>query len=173
MALGRMFRYSIKTESELVPLKEELRHTADYSIIQEIRFNHQYMLKIKVPEECMDIVVLKLILQPLVENALYHGLNYCKNGNEICVAAKLENTDMILSVEDNGIGLSQEKISQLREMLNEKPEFSELGQRCANSIGIKNIHTRIQLYYGKKYGLFLEEQPEKGAKISIIIPILR
>ena len=173
MALGRMFRYSIKTESELVPLKEELRHTADYSIIQEIRFNHQYMLKIKVPEECMDIVVLKLILQPLVENALYHGLNYCKNGNEICVAAKLENTDMILSVEDNGIGLSQEKISRLREMLNEKPEFSELGQRCANSIGIKNIHTRIQLYYGKKYGLFLEEQPEKGAKISIIIPILR
>ena len=173
MALGRMFRYSIKTESELVPLREELRHTADYSIIQEIRFNHQYTLKIAVPEICKDIVVLKLILQPLVENALYHGLNYCKNGDKIQVTARIEKSDMILAVEDNGIGLSPEKIFQLKSLLNKEPKFSELGQRCAQSIGIKNIHTRIQLYYGKNYGLFLDEQPEKGAKISIRVPILQ
>lgn len=173
MALGRMFRYSIKTESELVPLKEELRHTADYSTIQEIRFNHQYTLKIDVPEDCCEIVVLKLILQPLVENALYHGLNYCKNGNEIQVKARRGKTDMILSVEDNGIGFSKEKIDEIKAMLEEATEVSELGQRCTKSIGLKNIHTRIQLYYGKKYGLFLEEQPEKGARISILVPILQ
>lgn len=173
LSLGRMFRYSIKTDSELVPLSAELTHTLDYSTIQEIRFDHRYSLIMEIPQELKNILVLKLILQPLVENALYHGLNYCKSGNQIRIFARENSSMLILTVEDNGIGMDDAKIRQLKSMLEEKPEFTELGQRREASIGIKNIHTRIQLYYGKPYGLHLDEQPEQGTRISIIVPILR
>ncbi|MBQ7371121.1 MAG: sensor histidine kinase [Blautia sp.] len=172
LALGRMFRYSIKTESELVSLSQELTHVKDYTTIQEIRFDHRYVLDTDIPRELESLIVLKLILQPLVENALYHGLNYCKTGDHILVQARRDGQMLILCVEDNGVGIPPEKLKKLRDQLKEKPEFINLGQRSGSGIGIQNINIRIRLYYGEPYGLFLDEQPEHGTRISIRIPVI-
>ena len=172
LALGRMFRYSIKTESELVPLSQELTHVLDYSTIQEIRFDHRYLLELDVPEHLRSVRVLKLILQPLVENALYHGLQYCRTGDRILVRARQEGASLFLTVEDNGIGLSPDDLEQLTVQLQKKPEFTELGQRKESGIGVLNIHSRIRLYYGGSYGLRLDKQPERGACFTIVIPVL-
>ncbi len=172
LALGRMFRYSIKTESELVPLSQELTHVQDYSTIQEIRFDHRYVLELDIPEQLKPVRVLKLILQPLVENALYHGLQYCRTGDRILVRARQEGASLFLTVEDNGIGLSPDDLEQLTVQLQKKPEFTELGQRKESGIGVLNIHSRIRLYYGGSYGLRLDEQPERGARFTIVIPVL-
>lgn len=172
LSLGRMFRYSIKTESELVPLSDEVRHTTDYTTIQEIRFHHKYTLITDVPVELRSLKVLKLILQPMVENALYHGLNYCKTGDTIWLTAAVLDQQLILSITDNGVGIPPEDLQKIRLQLEETPEFTELGQRKGGSIGIKNVYTRIRLYYGEPYGLKVDSRVGEGTTIRIILPVL-
>ena len=114
--------------------------------------------------------VLKLILQPLVENALFHGLNYCTTGDLIVISVEQEDQLLLLSVSDNGVGMNPETLSSLQSSLREQNAFSEIGQRTGQSIGLRNIHARIQLYYGKKYGLSIESIQNSGTRITITIP---
>lgn len=171
LALGNMFRYSIKTQSELVPLERELDHVHDYIHIQQIRFDNAFSYEEHIPAGLAKQRVLKLILQPLVENALYHGLNYCRSGDTIIVEAGREDKLLVFSVSDNGQGIPAEKLSALRNQLKEKPEFQELGRRNGQSIGIKNIHTRIALYYGEYYGLRVFSTEGEGTTIQIVLPV--
>lgn len=171
LALGNMFRYSIKTESELVPLSTELKNVDDYVSIQQIRFSGKFRLIKDVPAPLMDVKVLKLILQPLVENALYHGLEYCAVGDTITIGARQDHTDLLITVTDNGQGMDEETLSALQEKLKEEPSFTELGHRTNASIGIKNIHSRIELYYGRGYGLSVESRPQEGTTVTIRVPI--
>ncbi len=172
MALGNMFRYSIKTKSELVTIDDELRHVQDYVAVQEIRFDYRFHLLLDMPEEMHSLRVLKLILQPLVENALTHGLNYCTAGDTITIRGRLDPQDLWLTVTDNGVGMSPEEVEALRSRLQEESGFTELGHRTRQSIGLKNIHSRIELYYGKGYGLEIESRQgaEGGTSIRIHLP---
>lgn len=172
LSLGRMFRYAIKTESELVTLKQELNHVLDYVAIQSIRFNNRFHLSVHIPDSLFEKRILKLILQPLVENALIHGLNYCIYGDNICVDAISIEDNICITVSDNGQGMSTQKLSKLQESLKQESTFTELGRRDKQSIGLKNIQSRIELYYGKGYGLSITSQPEKGTSIQITIPNL-
>lgn len=172
LALGRMFRYSIKTQSELVPLSEELKNVQDYVSIQQIRFAHGFQLEVHIPEALLSLKVLKLILQPLVENALYHGLDNCQAGDRIRLDAQVADSVLFLTVSDNGVGIPCDRLSQLQEQLKQKAEFTELGKRRHSSIGISNINTRIALYYGDRYGLQISSKPGKGTRICISVPIL-
>ncbi|HCT90277.1 MAG TPA: hypothetical protein DF613_02670 [Lachnospiraceae bacterium] len=172
LAMGAMFRYSLKTKSELVPLEDELRHTLHYTTIQEIRFDHRYRLIMDIPDPLHHCFVLKLILQPLVENALYHGLDYCNFGDCIHISAERADQNLILSVSDNGIGMSEKGLERLRQKLEDKPTFTELGQRRRDGIGIKNIHTRIRLYYGEPYGLQVDSRRDAGTTVRILLPLL-
>ncbi len=172
MALGNMFRYSIKTKSELVTIDDELRHVRDYVAVQEIRFDYRFHLLLDMPEEMHALRVLKLILQPLVENALTHGLNYCTAGDTITIRGRLDPRDLWLTVTDNGVGMSPEEVDALRSRLQEESGFTELGHRTRQSIGLKNIHSRIELYYGKGYGLEIESRQggDSGTSIRIHLP---
>ena len=172
LALGSMFRYSIKTKSELVTLHDELQHVDDYNSIQQIRFSHRYSLILDIPSKLLQQKVLKLILQPLVENALYHGLNYCTVGSEIRISAVSENQDLLISVSYDGVGMEEDVLQELRCKLQEEPSFTELGHRTEQSIGLKNIHSRIRLYYGDGYGLSVESKKGTGTKITIRIPVI-
>lgn len=172
LALGNMFRYAIKTKSELVTLEQELKHVFDYVAIQQIRYDNRFQLKLMIDKELYNQNVLKLILQPLVENALIHGLNYCNTGNMICLSAHLEPPNLYITVSDNGIGISEEQLHLIQENLNTDASFTELGVRSRQSIGLKNIQSRIELYYGKGYGLSIESESGKGTSIHIKIPIL-
>lgn len=171
LALGNMFRYAIKTEREKVALAEELQHVLDYVSIQQIRFDNRFRLVMDVPEELKDQKVLKLILQPLVENALKHGLNYCVSGNEISISARMQGQCLKIVVSDNGQGIEPDRLAQIRSRLNEAASFIELGHRACQSIGLKNIQTRIELYYGKGYGMTVNSQINHGTEIILLIPV--
>lgn len=172
LALADMFRYSIKTQSELVQLSDEIKHVEDYVSIQSIRFSGRFTLDMGVPENLRSIRVLKLILQPIVENAFYHGLDYCTKGDRILIRAVRDGQELHIEVSDNGQGMSEEMLTGIREKLNEEPSFTELGHRTKQSIGLKNIHSRIELYYGKGYGLDINSTPGSGTTVTIRIPIL-
>ncbi|WP_395028403.1 sensor histidine kinase, partial [Robinsoniella sp.] len=125
-----------------------------------------------IPEEMLELQVLKLILQPLVENAFYHGLNYCQYGSFIKIESWMESSFLYFSVSDDGVGMDETQLNQLNLDLKQKAEFTELGHRNKQSIGIKNIHTRIRLYYGDEYGLQIQSQKESGTSILIKLPKL-
>lgn len=168
-----MFRYSIKTKSELVTVADELNHVKDYISIQKIRFDNKFELKVDIPKEMYSMRVLKLILQPIVENALYHGLKYCNFGKEIMIKGSTNGVTISLEISDDGIGITPDQLKALQESLNEKPQFTELGQRNKQSIGLKNINSRIELYYGEGYGLSVASEEHKGTKITIRLPALQ
>jgi len=172
LALGNMFRYSIKTQSELVSLADELNHVNDYIAIQQIRFSNRFLVTIDIPSELYQLKVLKLILQPLVENALYHGLDYCSHGNQVSIVARQEQNILNITISDDGKGMSEATLSDLKQKLQEMATFTELGHRNKESIGLKNIHTRIELYYGIGYGLQLHSKENLGTQITIRTPIL-
>lgn len=172
LALGNMFRYAIKTDSELVTLEQELKNVQDYVSIQSIRFDDKFRLEEDIPGECRQIRVLKLILQPLVENALKHGLCYCSTGDWICIRARNTQDGLTIVVEDNGQGIDREQLEKIQGYLAEEASFTELGHRDRQSIGLKNIQSRIELYYGKGYGISVESISGKGTRIMIRIPVL-
>lgn len=173
LALGNMFRYAIKTPSEIVTLQDEINHVKDYVSIQAIRFSNKFTLTLDIPDELYQQKVLKLILQPLVENSFYHGLNYCTAGDNITIQAKRDGAILYITVSDNGQGMTQEVLDELRAKLSEEASFTELGHRNKQGIGLKNIHSRIELYYGKGYGLSITSTPGEGTSITIKIPVLQ
>lgn len=172
LALGNMFRYTIKTQSELVTVQDELDHVADYVSIQRIRFNDKFSLVVQMEDGIRQQKVLKLILQPLVENSLFHGLNYCTAGDIITIRGRTQEGCLYLNVDDNGQGMTPKQLTAIQDKLKEEASFTELGHRNKQSIGLKNIHSRIELYYGRGYGLTLTSQPGQGTSIQIKLPLI-
>ena len=172
MSLGNMFRYAIKTQSELVTLQDEIDHIMDYISIQQIRFSNRFVFRLSVPEQMRNLKVLKLILQPIVENSFSHGLQNCQYGHRIHVYGFLREDYFLIYIVDDGKGMFPEQLMELNESLLEELEFKELGHRTNQSIGLKNINTRIELYYGKGYGLSVQSRYGTGTMIRIKLPCL-
>ncbi|MFD0712259.1 sensor histidine kinase [Paenibacillus sp. GCM10027626] len=171
-ALGDMFRYSIKTESELVAIEDELAHVNNYLTIQKIRYEEKIDFRFEIEEGVSSYRVLKLILQPIIENALYHGLEGTNNKGTVTVKVYRSNEQILFEIADDGIGMAPEQLQELQTLLDAPPAFSELGRRDKQSIGLKNVHSRISLYYGSEYGLTLESEQGKGTKVFVNVPIL-
>lgn len=171
-ALSDMFRYSIKTQSELVPLNEELTHVKNYIAIQQILFDYGFEFTIELEESLLHLKVLKLILQPIVENALYHGLLSCNCGSQITLSGFINNNCLYLVVSDDGTGITKEKLAALQESLEEPLTYTELGYQNKNSIGVKNIHSRICLYYGTGFGIQIKSELNKGSTFTIAVPVI-
>jgi Predicted signal transduction protein with a C-terminal ATPase domain len=172
LALGNMFRYSIKTESELVTISDELNHVNNYMSIQKIRFDNRFEVIYDIEESIREYKVLKLILQPLVENSLYHGLNRCSTPGTIMIKAYVYNNTIYFKISDNGIGMNKEQLKKMQEALDKPVQFTELGRREKQSIGLKNIHTRISLYYGIGYGLSVTSEENAGTTITLKLPVI-
>lgn len=172
LALGNMFRYTIKTESELVSVLDELANVDDYVSIQSIRFSNRFRLVIDMEESLKNLQVLKLILQPLVENSLYHGLNYCSQGDLITITGRQQDGCLYLHVIDNGQGMDAETLDSIQKRLSEEASFTQLGHRSKQSIGLTNIHSRLELYYGRGYGLSISSTLNKGTDIQIKLPVI-
>ncbi|WP_428994465.1 sensor histidine kinase, partial [Anaerostipes butyraticus] len=172
MSLGNMFRYAIKTQSELVSLQDEINHVMDYISIQSIRFNNRFQFRLSIPDKMRNMKVLKLILQPIVENSFSHGLQNCQFGHRIHVYGFLREDYFLIYIVDDGKGMLKDQLTELNRSLLEEPEFKELGHRTNQSIGLKNINTRIELYYGKGYGLSIQSRYGSGTMIRIKLPCL-
>ncbi|MEV5026035.1 cache domain-containing sensor histidine kinase [Paenibacillus sp. LPE1-1-1.1] len=169
-ALGDMFRYSIKTDSELVAAAEEIQHVDNYMAIQQIRYGDKLLFIKEIEEPILQNKMLKLLLQPLVENAIYHGLENKRGKGSITIKGYQSEEMIFFEISDDGVGMSQEQVTELRQLLAKPPEFSSIGQRSKQSIGIKNVHSRLALYYGLEDGVTFESEKNKGTTVKIAVP---
>ena len=166
-ALSNFFRISLSRGKDWITIGEEIERIKSYLTIQKIRYRDIMDFKIDLDKEVSDHTVLKLILQPLVENAIYHGIKNKREGGTITVRAKFNNEkEVILEVEDDGIGFTPEKLDLLQ---------AELADNSGNikqesGFGIGNVNQRIKLYYGKQYGLSVKSGYHTGTCVSFIIP---
>ncbi len=162
-ALGRLFRISISRGEELIPLGKELQHAQSYLKIQSYRYKNQFTYEFHVEENCLQYYCNKITLQPIIENSIYHGIEGMVDTGRIDIGIQEEEEGILMWVEDNGIGMSEE---QCREILRR-----EAGDRTG--IGIKNVNDRIQIYFGDSYGLTIHSVPDEGTRVEIRIPKMK
>ena len=167
-ALSKLMRISISKGRELIPIRDEIAHVESYLTIEEMRYCDKYDSVIDIDPILYDELTLKITLQPLVENAIYHGIKESDHKGLIRIIGWLEGDTIILQVIDNGKGMSPDKV----ELLNSPYVVPEDDQPWANlrGMGVRNVHERIQLYFGHEYGLHCESEPGKGTTITIRIP---
>lgn len=166
-ALSNFFRISLSKGRDWITIGEEIERTRSYLTIQKMRYRDIVDYQIDQDEGVAGNTILKLILQPLVENALYHGIKNKRRGGTIVVRAKPWNeNEVLLQVEDNGIGFTPERLAQLQSELED--ESGEI--RLESGFGIGNVNKRIRLYYGRQYGVSIESEYQIGTCVSILIP---
>ncbi len=161
-SLAKLLRQSISNQNELVKVEDEVEYTRSYLTIQKMRYKDKLEYEILVEPEILNYKVAKLILQPLVENAIYHGIKYKEGKGKVLIEGFLRENELILRITDDGIGMTEEQLKHLFE----KRETD----RRRNSVGVRNVHDRIGLYYGKEYGLTFESAVGEGTKVEIHIP---
>lgn len=168
-ALSRFFRITLSKGKDWITVGEEFAHIESYLTIQQMRYRDILDYCIDLPPQAQAGKMLKLTLQPLVENALYHGIKNKRSGGKIVVrGCCVENNRLRIDVEDNGIGMSPDTLEQIRALLNHE----ESGRIVAESgYGINNVNQRIKLYYGQEYGLSIESHYLHGTRVSLVIPI--
>jgi two-component system, sensor histidine kinase YesM len=169
-SLSRMFRYSISRGKEIVPLYLELEHVKDYIYIQKLRFKDRFQVVYDIDESMKNNKMIKLVLQPLVENALLHGIESEEEECTIILSVKVVNGNIEISVRDNGIGMNEYQLKLLQESLDDEILHANLDTLKNRSIGLKNVHARIQLYFGESYGLKIESKQDVGTTVTVIIP---
>lgn len=165
-ALARFFRISLSKGRSIIPVEDELEHVRNYLMIQHMRYKNKFSYRIEAQEGVKRLSSLKLLLQPLVENAIYHGMEFMDGDGEIAIRAWLEEGDLFLSVTDNGLGMTQEQAARLFQ--DGEPTPSKKG----SGIGVKNVNERIRLYFGVSYGLVIESEPDEGTKVIAHLPAI-
>ncbi|WP_068502759.1 cache domain-containing sensor histidine kinase [Paenibacillus kribbensis] len=162
-ALTHLLTYSLHNADELVLLKDELSVMQDYVKIQKVRYqNFQFITHIEADLE--NVKILKFLLQPLIENALVHGLSNIDRPGEIKLSIKECNNQLLVQVIDNGMGISNERLSSIHEIL--------AGKNENNHIGLRSVQERIQMYYGSEYGLQILSMEGSGTTMEIIMPLI-
>ena len=162
-ALAQLFRISISKGHELIPIRSELRHAESYLKIQQHRYKNQFSYRFDVDEGCLDFLCNKITLQPIIENAIYHGINGLVDEGEIVITLRAEGTDVVFTVADNGVGMDQAQI----EAILSKERSDHTG------IGIKNVNDRLKIYFGEGYGITIRSEPDEGAVVTIRMPQVR
>ena len=161
-ALARLFRISISKGHELITLEREVEHAKSYLKIQNYRYKNQFTYTFDVEENCLSYLCNKITLQPIIENAIYHGIDRMVDEGYIKICIREEEMAIRMTVTDNGVGMSEE---QCQEILHR-----EAGDRTG--IGIKNVNDRIRIYFGEEYGLHITSELDEGTCVEIRIPKL-
>ena len=167
-ALTNMFRIGLSHGKDIITVKEEITHVSNYLYIQKIRYKDKLNYVIHVDESLYAVEVPKLILQPLVENAIYHGMAYADGDGEISVRAFRDGEDVLIEVSDNGPGMPEEVVANL---LNPNGPAAAAGAK-GSGIGFRNVHQRIRLTFGADYGLTILSEPDDGTTVRIRLPAL-
>lgn len=159
-ALARLFRISISKGHELIPIAKEIEHAESYLQIQKYRYKNQFTYTFDVDPACLEYLCNKITLQPIIENAINHGLDLLVDEGHIDVRVRQEGEDIVFTVQDNGVGMSQEQIDAILQH----------GPKDRTGIGIKNVNDRLQIYFGKKYGLHITSELDVGTCVEIRMP---
>ena len=165
-SLARLFRISLSKGKSIIPLADELEHARHYMNIQQIRFKNRFTTRIEAKPGTEGLYTLKLIIQPLLENAIYHGMASAEDDGIIHVTAYREGEDLLIDVEDNGLGMRPELAASLLD--EDRPEVRTKG----SGIGVRNVHQRVSLAFGEGYGLTIFSEPDEGTLARIRLPAL-
>ena len=167
--LGDIFRYSLgKNYGEYVTLEQELSHTKNYIFIQQIRYGNRCEVSYGIDVDAGSYRVLRFILQPVVENAILHGLVERQEKGMLTISAREEGGCLLIGVADDGVGMDAEQVAALRAYMEREDEPEEK----VGSIGLRNVNRRLQLACGREYGLSIESSPGKGCSVTFRLPVL-
>lgn len=164
--LSKMMRLSLSNESYLVPLSEELEHVRQYVALIDFRFQGRVTLHMEIPDEMINTRIVKLTLQPLIENAIQHGLAHMRSGGEIWICGEETEGEYYLHVSDNGMGVNAAEMEALKKQLNDSAITGN------GHIGIRNVDQRMKLIFGEEYGLTLSMAPEGGLCVTLHYKII-
>lgn len=177
-ALSRLFRIGLSKGDDYIPLQAETEHISSYLHIQQMRYRDRLRYELVVPPELAGLFLLKLLLQPIVENAIYHGIKARRGPGLIHIEASADADHLRLTVSDNGAGMSAQRLQEIRELLAspvEKLDTHERGQGAtwaARSYGMLNVQARLRLSFGDAYGITVESVEGEGTCVTIIHPLL-
>jgi len=169
VAMSNIFRYSIK-QSDLVTLRDELECVKNYFRIIDIRFRGRFQMDLLCDESLQECEVIKMVLQPLVENAVYHGLERKRGKGMVKIRIhRVDEKNMECCIQDDGVGMDEATLEMLQTALTQEHEifYSE----SKRSVGLLNINNRIRSYYGNQYGLKIKSEKNKGTSVVFIIPL--
>lgn len=167
--LGEIFRYSLgKDYGEMVPLEQEMKHIKNYMFIQEIRHGNRLQVFYNIDVDAAHVYIPRFILQPIVENAISHGLGNLTSVGTLEISAFEKKDRLYIRIEDDGEGMDQEKVAEIVRFINTaKPVEGK------KNIGIRNVNQRIKLACGEQYGIIIESTPYQGSRFTIQLPIMR
>ncbi len=162
-ALARLFRISISRGHELIPIAKEIEHAESYLQIQMYRYKNQFTYAFDVDPDCLGYYCNKITLQPIIENAITHGLDLMVEEGRIDVRVCSDGEDIVFSVQDNGVGMSEE---QIEATMRQEPTDR-------TGIGIRNVNDRLKIYFGRGYGLHITSEPDVGTCVEIRMPKIK
>lgn len=175
-ALAAFFRYSISRKGNLVTLRDELANIDNYMMIQRYRFNNRFSMEIIIDDEdqvAYDFLIPRLIIQPVVENAIFHGLEEKLEGGKVIIEVIVTEQNLIITISDNGKGIEREKLKMLNTRIRSRDiQLEDGGNNNQRNTGIAlpNIHKRIQLLFGEEYGVNIYSTVGQGTDVEITIP---
>lgn len=162
--LAKFFRFNVNNGDYLIPIREEVERTRYYINILELRYGDMFTVMWNIDEHIMDYLMAKICLQPLIENAVYHGLKPKESKGRLVITGVETDAEIKFVIADDGVGMSREKCSMLNERLADDDALPE------GHIGLYNINKRLKIIFGEEYGIKVDSEPGKGTKISVIIP---
>ncbi len=162
--MSAFYRISLSSGKDIISVEEELKHVQAYVSLQNICFGKHIDLKIDVDEQVKDNVILKMTLQPIVENALLHGLSVYNLEGTVSITSRLEEDRLVLCVQDSGVGVYDDTLRRLNEL------FSNGISTDQNAFGLSNINSRLNYYFGKSFGLHIESEPLEFTRVEISLP---
>lgn len=161
-SLARLLRQSISNEDEVVPIANEVEYARGYLTIQKMRYKDKLEFQIEVDSSILYIPLIKLVLQPIIENAIYHGLKYKESKGLLIVKGFMKDGNAVLQVIDDGVGMDEETLAHIYDK--HKVNYH------SNGVGVYNVHKRLKLYYGEDYGITYTSELGKGTTATITIP---
>ena len=166
-SLARFFRISLSRGSNIIPIADELEHARHYLTIQKMRYKNKFSATIEARGGVEKLYTIKLIVQPILENAIYHGMAYADGDGEITVRARRDGEDVVIEVADNGPGMPEETVERLLDQ-----SYAAAPGTKGSGIGLRNVHQRIRLTFGEEYGLAIHSEPDAGTTVCIRLPVL-
>ena len=162
-SLARLLRQSISNEDETVLIGQEIQYVKSYLTIQKMRYKDKLEFEINVDPSINSVHIVKLVLQPIVENAIYHGLKYKESKGMLTVNGYQKDGNAVIEIADDGVGMDEETLGRIFEK-------HKVNYR-SNGVGVYNVQRRLSMYYGKEYGLSYKSEKGKGTTVTVVIPI--
>ena len=167
-ALARFFRLSLSKGRNIIPVRDELEHVRNYLLIQEMRYKNKFRYQIDCPEEAPDLTSSKLVVQPIVENAIYHSMDFMDGDGLIDIRAATDGKDLTITISDNGLGMPPDVVERL--LTASSQPGAQTSSKRGSGIGLRNVQERIRLYFGPAYGVTIQSEPDEGTVVTLRLP---